>query len=196
MDLFYWYLICKLLKALTWKDLFLFILYCGSGYILQKFWVYPPVGNEVYKVLMKELPSPWNPVAIFHSNKSCCKLRTTLSKWKRERGLVRVPWSPLTGGSPSPDPAVFLTLLALWELTGHVSGLWRVNHNRKPSIQFGGLVLVRLLFPLPLWGTERIKRRGGKVSCLGGTSFPQRNCTFCWILCSLLWQEVHLASGP
>jgi len=31
--------------------LFLFILYCGSGYILKKFCVYPPIGNEVYKVL-------------------------------------------------------------------------------------------------------------------------------------------------
>lgn len=26
--------------------------------------------------LMKEFPSPWSPVAVFHSNKSCCKLRT------------------------------------------------------------------------------------------------------------------------
>lgn len=53
VDLFYWYIICKLLKALTWKDLFLFILYCGSGYILKMCWVSPPIGNEVYKVLWR-----------------------------------------------------------------------------------------------------------------------------------------------
>lgn len=32
--------------------------------------------------------------------------------------------------------------------------------------------------------------------CLGRTYFPHRNCTFRRILCSLLWQAVHSASGP
>lgn len=127
---------------------------------------------------MKELPGSWNPVAVFHSNKSCCKLRTIVSEWKQGRGLLRVPWSPLTWGSLSPAPAVFLTLLALWELTGHVSGSWRVNHNWTPLIQFRGLALVRLLSPFSLWGTERIKRRGGEGVAFGENFLPTEKLHF------------------
>lgn len=127
---------------------------------------------------MKELPGSWNPVAVFHSNKSCCKLRTIVSEWKQGRGLLRVPWSLLTWGNPSPAPAVFLALLAPWELTGHVSGSWRVNHNWMPLIQFRGLALVRLLSPFSLWGTERIKRRGGEGVAFGENFLPTEELHF------------------
>lgn len=81
-------------------------------------------------------------------------------------------------GEPVSWPCHVPHLLALWELTGHVSGLWRVNYNWKPLIQFGGLVLVRFLSPFSLWGTERIKRRGGKGVVFGENVLPAEKLHF------------------
>lgn len=140
--------------------------------------------------LMKELPSPWKPVAICHSHKSCCKLRTNVSCWRRERGLLRVPWSLLTCGSPSPDPAMLLhsrhfdNWLDMWV---GILRLWRVNYNTwQPLIWFRGLALYVFCPPSPLryWKDEK-ERWWWRCYLWGEPCFPNGNCTFCWILCSL-----------
>lgn len=162
MDLFYWYIICKLLKALTWKDLFLFILYCGSGYILKKFWIYPPIGNEVDKVLWRNYQVPgilWpfstviNPAVnlgqlcpsengsgVFSGDSGHC--------WPGGARLLMLPCSSACWHFEN-----WLDMLVGSE--GRTTTYW------KPLIRFRGLVLRRLLSPFSLWGTERIKKRGG-----------------------------------
>lgn len=116
MDLFYWYIICQLLKALTWKDLFLFILYCGSGYILKKF-EFSSNRNEVYKVLWRNYEVPgvlWlfstviNPAV----NLGHCVLLKM-----RAGSSLRVPvtvdlWEPLSW--PCRAPQLAGTLLTDW----------------------------------------------------------------------------------
>lgn len=67
----------------------------------------------------------------------------------------------------------------------------------KPLIWFRGLVLVRLLSPFPLWGTERIEKASWRWCRVWGELTSHIEIAlFCRILCSFSWQTVHSASGP
>lgn len=106
------------------------------------------------------------------------------------RGLLRVPWSLLTCGSPAPDPAMLLhsrhfdNWLDMWV---GILRLWRVNYNTwQPLIWFRGLALYVFCPPSPLryWKDEK-ERWWWRCYLWGEPCFPNGNCTFCWILCSL-----------
>lgn len=122
--------------------------------------------------------SPWKPVAVCCSRKSCCKLRTNVSCWRWEWGLLSVcpgPCGPV--GSLSPDPAVLLNSPALWWLTGPVSGCFRAVKGERWHT--GGPWLVSevqcymSLFPFPLEVLKGLKGEEVVASCFGRTLLPE-----------------------
>lgn len=104
--LFYWYINCKLLQALTWKDLFHFysILWLRWYFELLRLFSWETVkATRSYEGMAKIGGS----CGCFHSQKFCCKLETPL------RGLWASPgdqWVPL----PGPAPLLTRTFITDW----------------------------------------------------------------------------------
>lgn len=85
---------------------------------------------------MKELPGPWTPVAVFHSNNtSCCMFGTMVSCWRWgwvfSKDLATVGPGTAFWCSAFSVPRVTSTLMADWTWSWVFVGLERVTHNWK-----------------------------------------------------------------
>lgn len=144
------------------------------------YYVSPPISNEVFKVLWRIdqvpqvlwlFPTVINP-AVSVGDVSC---------WKWERGLLWVPRSPWAWGSLSPGPVP--------RLAGPLSAdgaLRRGNHSVRRTLgSVSGSRAIRLLSPFPLEVLKGIEERWWWCCVLGEPYFPNGNCTFGYVLCSL-----------
>ena len=191
MDLFYWYIICKLLKALTWKDCF-FLFYVVAQVILWRSdectlqqamkCTRSYEGNVRVPESPWRMPQPW----------TCCKLGTHVSCWRWGRSSPSVPGqvpraacpvgARLLTPPPSSAPRHFDDRLDMWL---GILGLRRMNHNVLTALDSGQVLVLGIFRPLSRGGTEKIKRGGGGVMFWEKLTSQMEIALFCWILCYL-----------
>ena len=148
---------------------------------------------------MKDRSSPSSPVAVCHSDKSCCKHRTMCPIGNGSGVVSECP------GHPGPVGARLLTLPApqLASTLSTDGTLWRFRvMEGEPECTenawFSAGVEGHMSFvSLSLWGTARNRGEVMMVLCFGRTLLPKWKLHF-WLspLLSLWWKAVHSMSGP
>lgn len=158
---------------------------------------------------MKESPGLWSPVAVFHSNTSCCMFGTVVSCWRWGRGLLWGPghcgpWGNLSSDVLHSVPRVTSTLMADWTWSWVSVGLERVNRDilkglpvaqhccgSAPAVAWHCSAV--LCTPLSVAVLKGLKEEVMALSCFGGEFyFSHGNCTF---LLNPLHFDIHLVSS-
>lgn len=141
---------------------------------------------------MKDRSSPASPVAVSHSDKSCCKCRRCVLL---EMGAGSSLSAPVTLGLG--EPVSWPCAPARWAFErwwGAPEGEPQRTENPWVSVGVEGHTSFVSLSP---WGTERNRGEVMMVLCFGRTLLPKWKLHF-WLcpLLSLWWKAVHSVSGP